>query len=207
VQKFPLTFRIDVDYAYPSRTKSFLYTYFNKHSSNRYLEYSKLLANFINLSRADVKAYWFFNPKTFPDETLLKLLDNDKHEIGLHVINDPLKELEALKAVVKKNIRYYTIHGTSRLLGQIVWHRKLGQKQAVIPEGFPLKSFHDYPTCGIDSLCYIYTTDNVLNYIMKFIKKYDQSVISIHPEWLLCRGRINHRGPYVEVLRSLLFAS
>jgi hypothetical protein len=39
----------------------------------------------INESPKEVKAYWFFTPKTIPDAELLKLLNNSKHEIALHI--------------------------------------------------------------------------------------------------------------------------
>ena len=51
--------RIDVDYAYPSRIKSFIYTALNLKGGRDYLKNSKTLARMINESPEEVKAYWF----------------------------------------------------------------------------------------------------------------------------------------------------
>ena len=67
--------RIDVDYPYPSRLKSFLYTALNIRTSKDYLKNAKIIARMINESPKEVKAYWFFTPKTVPDRELLDMLD------------------------------------------------------------------------------------------------------------------------------------
>ena len=198
-----ITIRIDVDYAYPSRLKSCLAMKgFWWGEDAQYLQYAKQLAQIINQSEQHVKAYWFFNPYTFPDADMIKLLDNDRHEIGLHVINNPNEELVLLESLLKKKIHYYTIHGTSRLIGQIVWHRKLGQKQAIIPEDFRLKSFHDYSTQCLDAVCYLLSVDEATEAFKNWLS--EDYVLECHPEWLSRRGTFNHRGPYIDVLKNLL---
>ena len=103
--------RLDVDYAYPSRQKSFLFTILNIKTSKNYLKNSKIIASMINESQKEVKAYWFFTPQTLPDQELLALLDPKKHEVGLHVVNDPFGELERLEKVTRRVVNYYSIHG------------------------------------------------------------------------------------------------
>jgi hypothetical protein len=197
--------RVDVDYPYPSRAKSFLYTYMNWKSKNGYLMYSKMLADLINNANIEVKAIWFFNIHALPDKEMLALLSGSQHEIGLHIVNNPFEELEQLEKVSTKPIEYYTIHGTERLLGQIVWHRPLGQKQAKVPSDFRLKSYHEYPTNGLDWLCY--NTDSKAALIISNDWAKQGFIFEVHPEWLICRGKINHRGPYLKTLSALLHVS
>ena len=90
--------RIDVDYPYTSRIRSFLYTALGIKTSRAYLENSKIIARMINESERDFRAYWFFTPKTIPDKELLKLIDNSKHEVALHIVNYPTHGIEKLGA-------------------------------------------------------------------------------------------------------------
>jgi hypothetical protein len=197
-----LIFRVDVDYAFPSRLKSFVYTLFRWRSDKDYLLFAKVLARLFNRSKQDVKVYWFFSSYNFPDAEMLGLLKSDRHEIGLHVINNPKQELSQLEVVAQQKINYYTIHGTARLLGQIVWHRQLGQKQAEIPSDFRLKSFHSDNTYCLDDFCYRLTEVESTKAIKHFIE--EGGITEIHPEWLLKRGTFNHRGPYIKVLQNIL---
>ncbi len=71
--------RIDVDYPYPSRIRSFMYTALNFRLGRDYLKNSKIAAKMINDSEREAKAYWFFTPKTIPDEELLTIMNNPKH--------------------------------------------------------------------------------------------------------------------------------
>ncbi len=82
--------RIDVDYPYPSRAKSFLCVALGIKSKNGkdYLKNAHVIARMINESSKEVKAYWFFTPYTIPDKKLLDLLNPEKHEVALHVAND-----------------------------------------------------------------------------------------------------------------------
>jgi hypothetical protein len=194
--------RIDVDYPYSSRLKSFLYTALNDVKVGRgYLKNSKILARMINESKEEVKAYWFFTPKTTPDKELLDMLNPEKHEVALHVANHPYGEMELLEKATGRQIKYYTIHGTARLLGRILWKRWKAKVPA-IPQGFPLESFHQFPTVGLDIRCYTYSTAKAVKIAEESITK--RIVLQIHPEWLFQRGTINHRGPYYKVLRKIL---
>jgi hypothetical protein len=196
-----ITFRIDVDYPYPSRFKSFLHTALGIKTSRDYLKNSKIIARMINESPRNVKAHWFFTPKTIPDEELLKLLGNKKHEIGLHVVNDPYAELSLLEETTGRKVNYFTIHGTARLLARVMWKRWKARAPK-IPQGFPLRSFHQFPTTGLDGLCYSYPADQALRIAEDHIK--EGYVIYFHPIWLFQRGKMNHRGPFYETLRRIL---
>jgi len=208
--------RIDVDYPYPSRAQSFLYTVLNSATERLrikdqllnlklgkdYLKNSKIIARMINESAREVRAYWFFTPKTIPDRELLVLLGRDKHEVALHIANNPNAELKLLERATKRQINYYTIHGTARRLAQIIWRLKLGEDKVQVPNDFPLKSFHDFPTIGLDVLCYANPTAQVVKMVENSVAKGE--VLEIHPEWLFNRGTINHRGPFYETLKRIL---
>jgi hypothetical protein len=155
----------------------------------------------INESPKEVKAYWFFTPKTVPDEELLKLLDNHRHEIALHIVNDPVKELKMLEKATDRKIRYYTIHGTARLLARVMW-RRWRAKAPKVPEDFPLQSFYQFSTEGLDVLCYSHSPEEALKIAEECIE--EERVLHIHPIWLFQRGKINRRGPYYETLRRIL---
>ena len=148
--------RIDVDYPYPSRAKSFLYIALGikKRKSKDYLKNAQVIAKMINESPKQVMAYWFFTPYTIPDKKLLDLLNPDRHEVALHVANDPYREWKILENETKRKVKYYTIHGTSRLFAQLLWGRKIGERQAKVPSDFPLKSFHDFTTISLDTVRY-----------------------------------------------------
>jgi len=194
-----IKFRIDVDYQYPSRIRSFIYTATGLKTSMEYLRNSKIIARMINESPEEVKASWFFTPKTNPDKETLKLLDNTRHEIGLHVVNNPYREWKQLEKVTGRQINYYTIHGTARLLARIMWRR---WKTLKIPPEFPLQSFHQFPTKGLDIICYSHPVEQALRIAEDSIKK--GQVLHFHPIWLFQRGKMNQRGPVYEALRRIL---
>ena len=194
--------RMDVDYAYPSRLRSFVYTALGKRSGKNYLKNSKIIARMINESEKSVKAFWFFTPTTIPDDEILMMLDENKHEIALHVATNAFKELEALEQATNRQISYYTVHGTQRLVMRLLWKRKLSQAKAPIPVDFPLKSFYVFPTIGLDVLCYANPFHKVMEIVEQGISKGD--VLHIHPDWLFQRGTVNHRGPYYDVLKTVL---
>jgi hypothetical protein len=195
--------RLDVDYPYPSRLKSFFFTAINiKTPSKGYVENSKIIAKMINESMEDVRAYWFFTPYTIPDNELLGLLDPSKHEVALHVATQPYLELENLEKATKRKVNYYTVHGTARLLARLMWRRKLWEAKAPIPAGFPLKSFYNFPTIGLDRVCYNSPTAQAVKIAEESIAKGE--VLHVHPEWLFQRGTLNHRGPYYQTLKKLL---
>ena len=194
--------RMDVDYAYPSRLKSFFHTVLGIKTGKDYLKNSKIIAQMINESTRKVKAYWFFTPTTTPDDDLLGILSEDKHEVCLHVANRPNAELKLLEQATKRPIKYYTIHGTERLLARLMWRRKLTEAKAPIPKSFPLKSFYDFPTIGIDWLSYANPPETVVRIAEKSIA--EEHVLHFHPEWLFRRGTINHRGPFYNSLKRIL---
>jgi len=193
--------RIDVDYPYSSRIRSFICTTLGIPPGKEYLENSKKIARMIDKSRKDVKAYWFFTFQTAPDKELLKLIDNPKHEVALHVVNDPYAELRKLEQKTGKKISCYTIHGTARLLARIMWKR-WRSKTPKIPEDFPLQSFHRFSTTAIDGLCYLYPQQKVKEIVKRSIQRDD--VLYFHPIWLFQRGKLNRRGAYYDVLRWIL---
>jgi len=193
--------RIDVDYPYPSRVRSFIYTASGIKMGEDYLKNSKIIVKMINASAKEVKAYWFFTPKTIPDKELLELLNNDKHEIALHIANDPYGELRLLEKLTGRKINYYTIHGTSSLFARMMW-RRWKTRAPKIPDGFPLQSFYQFPTLGLDFLCHVYTAEQAAKIARTHIAK--GHVLHTHPIWLFQRGKINYRGPFYETLRRIL---
>jgi hypothetical protein len=193
--------RIDVDYPYTSRIRSFFYTAFGLKVSRDYLINSKTIARMINKSRKEVKTYWFFTYRTIPDAELMKLIDNPKHEVALHVVNNPYAELSDLENKTRKKISFYTIHGTARILARIMWKRfRSGAPK--IPNDFPLQSFHQFSTTGIDSLCYLNPLSKAKEIVEEDLRK--GNVIYFHPIWLFQKGRMNHRGPYYQLLKWIL---
>jgi hypothetical protein len=195
--------RLDVDYPYSSRQRSFLTVALNiKKPGKGYLQNSKVIAKMVNESREEVRAYWFFTPYTTPDRELLELLNSDPHEVCLHVATQPYPELEHLEKATGRKVKYYTVHGTARLIARIIWRRKLSQAKAPIPAGFPLKSFYDYPTIHLDRVCYDNSPGEALEIARQSVAKGE--VLHVHPEWLFQRGTFNHRGPYYDSLRALL---
>ncbi len=194
--------RMDVDYAYPSRLKSFVYTFLGLKGGKEYLKNAKIIAHMVNKSKKKVKAYWFFTPTTLPDEEMLTLMHSNNHEAALHVARDPCKELEQLEKVTNQKVRYYTIHGTERLLGKLVWRRKRSQSRVPIPEGFPLKNFWDFQTVRFDVDLYSKSVEEGLKIAEQAVV--EGKVLHAHPEWLFKSGGRNPRGPYYEVLRMIL---
>ena len=197
-----ITLTIDVDYPFPSRAKGFLFTVLELKTGKDYLKNSKIIAKMINESNRDIKAYWFFTPATTPDRELLSLLDEEKHEVALHVASNPNAELQHLENATNREVRYYTVHGTERLLGQIIWGRKLGQGKAEVPKDFQPKYFYERPPLELDVFCY----NNSVEQVVKLAESHIAigTVLHIHPEWLFQRGTINHRGPVYEALKTIL---
>ncbi len=195
--------RLDVDYAYPSRAKSFTYLAFGiKNKRKNYLKNSKIIARMFKESPKQVMAYWFFTPYTIPDKTLLDLLIPERNEVGLHIATDPYREWKILESETQRTVKYYTIHGTSRVIAQLLWGRKIGQKQAIVPNGFPLKSFHDFKTYSLDEGRYKFGLERMKIESENLTK--ENVVLEIHPEWLFSKGTINPRGPYYDILKYVL---
>lgn len=177
--------RIDVDYAYASRVKSFVSTLGLPVSKRGYLVNCKVLADLVNRAH-NVEAYWFFTSKTLPDKELLALIaDRAKHIVGLHVVKDPVKELMLLQSVCGGVVRFYSIHGTDKLFSQLLWGRSIGQRQVFIPLDFSLKSIHSVPTGSLD-----------------FGISDSKFLLSLHPDWLFKRSW-SGRGPVYPLLVKL----
>ena len=195
---------IDVDYAFPSRIKGFIFAALGLKIGKDYLRNARIIARMINDSNREIRVYWFFTPATTPDQPLLDLMGKDKHEIGLHVASDPIAELRLLERATNRKVRYYTIHGTERLLGQIIWKRRVGQDRARIPKNFSLKNFYDRQRLELDVYCYRYKKSIVK--VLKLAENHISAgtVIHIHPEWLFKSGLINYRGPIYEPMREIL---
>ncbi len=192
-----------MDYAYPSRAKSFMYLALGiKNKRKNYLKNSKIIARMIKESPKQVMAYWFFTPYTIPDKILLDLLVQERNEVGLHIAVDPYQEWKILENKTQRKVKYYTIHGTSRVIAQLLWGRKIGQKQAQVPHDFPLKSFHDFKTYSLDAARYKLGFELVKTESETLIK--ENVVLEIHPEWLFSKGTINPRGPYYDILKYIL---
>ena len=194
--------RVDVDYAYPSRLKSFFCTALGIRVGKGYLKNSKTIAQMINESKKKVKAYWFFTPRTIPDKELLNLLSEQRHEIALHVATNPYQELKLLEQATHRRINYYTVHGTARLLARLMWHRKLSEAKTQVPADFPLQSFYVFPTIDIDWLSFDNAPERVLKNAEKSVAKGE--VLHFHPEWLFQRGTMNRRGPFYDTLKKIL---
>lgn len=201
--KLTITLRLDVDYPYPSRRKSFFYTALNSKKPRKdYLKNAKIIAKMVNESKRDIRAVWFFTPFTIPDKELLEMLTPDRHEVGLHIATNPYKELEVLEKATGRKLRYYTVHGTERLIARIIWRRKLSQAKVPIPEGFPLQSFYVYHHLGLDVIAHSCSVEESIKQAEETIAKGD--VLLIHPEWLFQRGKYNPRGPYYKPLKQIL---
>ncbi len=195
--------RIDVDYPYPSRVKSFLSIALRIKRKKSRLKNARVIARMINESPKEVMAYWFFTPYTIPDKELLDLLHPERHEVALHVATNPYREWKILENETGRKINWYTIHGTEKLVAQLFWGRKIGEKQAKIPSDFPLKSFHEFLPNSSFSLDTI-TFDRGIEGAKKTLERWTnkECVWSVHPEWLFKKGK--SRGPFYQVLKSLL---
>lgn len=205
-----ITLRIDVDYPYPSRLKSFLYVALRvrKGHGDSYLKNARIIAKMVNASSKPAKVYWFFTPYTIPDKRLLELLSPVKHEVALHVATKPIEEWKNLEAKTGRKVRYYTIHGTASKFARLIWGRKFSQAQATIPKNprdFPLISLHDttkFTTMSLDRERYVNGYDNVIKVIDDWTEH--NVVLSIHPEWLFKKNDKTQRGPYYDVLKTIL---
>ncbi len=196
--------RIDVDYPYPSRAKSFLYVALRikNRKSKDYLKNAFIIARMINESPREVRGYWFFTPYTMPNKELLDLLNPERHEISLHVANNPVEEWKVLEEKTNRKITYYTVHGTKRVFARLLWGRKLGQSQASIPADFPLTSFHNLTTMSLDRERYRLGFEKSVPSAEEWIEH--DVVLSFHPEWLLEQNKKNQRGPFYDVLKTIL---
>ncbi len=195
--------RLDVDYPYPSRTKSFLFVALRikRKKSSDYLSNARIIARMINESQQEVRAYWFFTPYTVPDKRLLDLLNPKKHEVALHVVNKPFEEWRELEKETKRKVQCYTIHGTGRLFTKLIW-RRWSKSEAVIPPDFPLLSFQQPKDLSLDRERYRIGYDKALQGTYDWIKA--GLALSIHPDWLFNKTKLSRRGPFYDVLKTIL---
>jgi hypothetical protein len=80
--------------------------------------------------------------------------------------------------------------------------RRWKAKAPKIPSDVPLKSFHQYSTFGLDSLCYACGIEVAVEKAKSFIE--NGQVLYFHPIWLFQRGKLNYRGPFYEALKRIL---
>jgi hypothetical protein len=195
--------RLDVDYPYPSRTKSFLYVALRikRKKSSDYLRNAQIIARMINESKQEVRAYWFFTPYTVPDERLLDLLNREKHEVALHVVNKPFEEWKELEKETKRKVQWYTVHGTERLFTKIIWGRRF-KSEAVIPSDFYLLPFQQPEDLSLDRERYRIGYEKALQGSYDWIKA--GLALSIHPDWLFNKTKLGRRGPFYDVLKTVL---
>jgi hypothetical protein len=197
--------RIDVDYPYPSRAKSFLQVALRSKTKKGkdYLKNACIIAKMINESPREVKGYWFFTPYTIPDEKLLGLLNPERHEIALHVANRPIEEWKILEKETNRPVKLYTIHGTEGKFARLIWGRRLSGQQVIIPTNFPLTDFfNENKTLSIDRDRYKYGYEKMVTLIEEWIGK--DVVLSFHPEWLFEKNDKNQRGPVYDLLKTVL---
>jgi len=195
-----ITLRIDVDYPFPSRFRSFLYVALGIKVSGQYLKNAKIIARMINESPENIEAHWFFTPKTLPDQKMLELMNNERHAPELHVVNDPIKELHNLEKRTGRRASYYTIHGTARLLARVMW-RRWKASAPTIPKDFRLESFHDFPTFGLDKIAFNHTPDQTVEMAKKNLA--EGQILYFHPIWLFQKGTINQRSAYYQALKTI----
>jgi hypothetical protein len=196
--------RIDVDYPYPSRAKSFLQVALRRKNNkgNDYLRNARIIAQMINKSPREVMAYWFFTPYTLPDKELLALLDAERHEVAVHVVSKPFEEWQTLQTKTGRQVRYYTIHGTQSKFARLLWGRNLSGPQVVIPKDYPLTSLHIQKTLSIDRERYRQGYEKMVTLVEEWIDK--DVVLSFHPEWLFEKNKKTQRGPVYDLLKAVL---
>jgi len=195
-----ITIRLDVDYPYTSRLKSFISVALKLKLGRGYLKNAKIIARMINESFKPVRAYWFFTPETVPDKELLALMNNERHVIGLHVVRHPEREIEMLEHAAGRRVEWYTIHGTARLLARLMWRRFLF-REPTIPERYRAQYFRELGL-GLDKLCFSHDQLDATRITKHAINR--GLNIHIHPIWLFQTGKLNYRGAYYQVLREIL---
>jgi hypothetical protein len=194
------TIRVDVDYAYVSRWKSFLSVFLHKKLGKGYLVNAKVIAKIVNDSSNKVKCFWFFTIQTLPDTELLNLISNSKHEVCLHYVKDLYSEWlifrgHLAKLGYKRFCWFYNRHGVERFLARVIW-RKIGDAPLIVSG--PLKYFGERNCVKLDVLCYFCSDEKVFE-----IAKVND-VYHIHDVWLNQSGKLNRRGAFQNVLVRLL---
>lgn len=187
-----ITFRIDVDYPYNNRLKSFISVFFNSKLGNGYLDNAKIIAKMINNSEKNTKAFWFFTYATIPDREMIELLQNEKHELCLHAVKDVHNEQKLLEEKLGTKILFFNKHGVRRILTKIIWHKFGDLKE----NGNGIKYFSGSGCLKFDKLC-LYRKDEVFKIADKFI-------LHIHPDWLYNTSKLSYHCRYFEDLKKML---
>ena len=193
-----IVLRIDVDYAYNNRVKSFLSAFLRAKLGGGYLENSKTIAKMVNASPNSVKCFWFFTVASLPDREMLSLINNSRHIVCLHAVEDVYGEYKVLvKHLTKFSFPIvsclFNQHGIKRFPMNIIWHKmRIGLRNSK-----SLTYFSNDGTLGLDTLCYEVGQKKALEAI-------GENIIYVHPDWLFQNGLLNRRGRYFEVLELLL---
>jgi len=72
-----------------------------------------------------------FHAKNYSRHELLTSLNNSKHEIGLHVANDPSGELKPLEEVTRRKTNFYTIRSIEKTRNMVREAEKSGIKTII----------------------------------------------------------------------------
>lgn len=99
------------------------------------------------------------------------------------------------------NRRGNTARATTRILARLMWKRWTSWTPK-IPKEFPLQSFRQFPTKGLDDLCFTTSLRRALKIAEDHVRK--RHAIYFHPIWLFQRGKLNQRGPFYEAFRVIL---
>jgi len=186
-----LLLRVDIDFPYPRQIQNYLNLLFGL-KFRGYLNNAKALCRLLN--EYGCTALWFPTILTPPDKEFLDLIDAGKHEVGCQVIWHQ-SEIKKLQTKIKKEIRFFVVHGTGTPINKLLWrrlHLPSIKSEDVIRIGVDV---------DIDKLCYLHSP----NTILKMFKKLKKEIIVItHPTYLNRRSVLSKKGPTFETFRLLL---
>jgi len=144
--------RVDIDFAYSRQIQNYLNLLFGL-KFRGYLNNAKALCKLLN--EYGSSATWFPTILTPPDKEFLDLIDAGGHEIGCQVIWHQ-REIEKLQRRIKREIRFFVVHGTSGLINKLLW-RRLTQPSIKSNKVLRLGSDIDF-----DKLCYLHSPNTIL---------------------------------------------